>query len=166
MARVAALISIDDFKAKFKEAILTSKHFKEYEDEIEEDPTISDDQTLNRLHRVFFEFTKYKDLGKVDFDTENFECIPDKVGGDVYGYKYGGFQTLENGLTFLGCAAGGDWQDPVFFIFYYDGKRFRGYIPKDGNSWDPKTKAAYEDSNFVHDDAKIIEDIKARITVK
>ena len=51
---------------------------------------------------------------KVDFDTENWE-----IGVGTHGDSYGGpsgIQTLDNGLTFLGCASGGDWEGPVFFI--------------------------------------------------
>lgn len=120
-----------------------------------------------------------KDLSKVSFSTENFECFLDK-DGDTFGYKLGGLQTLDNGFTFLGCAAGGDWEQPVFFIIYWDGSKLRGYIPTEGNVWNKKYKTAYgseqEREDFEEendsddfpsaDDAAIEADIKKRIIIK
>lgn len=83
------------------------------------------------------------DLRKVHFDTEN---MTDKgynlrPGSDEE--KYMGLTTLENGLTYLGVSAGGDWEWPVFFAIYWDGKKLRGYIPEDGNPWNTDTNMAY-----------------------
>jgi hypothetical protein len=81
--------------------------------------------------------TVEKDL-KVNFDRENFECCTPYEWDKIVG-----FHTLENDLTFLGFYAGGDWQQPVFGIVYWDGDNLRSYIPTDGNPWNTKTKAAY-----------------------
>lgn len=78
-----------------------------------------------------------KDL-KVDFDLENLAIGPGLAGPQ----SLMGAQTLENGLTFLGCCAGGDWEQPVFFIVYFDGKRLRAYVPEKGNPWHRKEKRA------------------------
>lgn len=104
--------------------------------------------------------TLVKDLRKVSFDCENFQCI--ERDDDVCGYKLGGIQTLENGFHFLGCAAGGDWEYPVFFIIYWDGDMFRGYVPSKGNVWDKKQKEAfhYEENEDLEPN---IEDIKKDI---
>lgn len=75
----------------------------------------------------------YKDL-KVNFDTENFGMDDDVITG---------YHTLPSGLTFLGLWAGGDWELPVTFIVYWDGKKLRGYVPDEGNLWNKKTKEAY-----------------------
>ena len=79
-----------------------------------------------------------KDL-KVEFDFENFECREDDFGPD----GLMGLQSWPNGLTFLGMAAGGDWEHPVYFVVYWDGKRLRGYVPTAGNPWNTTTKKAY-----------------------
>jgi len=81
-----------------------------------------------------------KDL-KVEFDTENFEYEKDHFNVQLEGIT--GPVTLENGLTFVGFTAGGDWEHPVYFIVYWDGKKLRGYIPKEGNPWNTSTKQAY-----------------------
>lgn len=86
------------------------------------------------------------DLGKVDIDDEN--CMG--PGED----KYHGFVTLDNGFTFFGMSAGGDWEYPVYLIIYWDGKKLRGYIPTDGNPWNTSTKMAY--GNDEDDDRKNI----------
>jgi hypothetical protein len=78
-----------------------------------------------------------KDL-KVKFDCENITTT-----GEFGPKKLGGYHTLENGLTFLGVCAGGDWEIPCFFIIYFEGKKLRAYIPTDGNLWNTDTKMAY-----------------------
>lgn len=128
---------------------------------------------------------------KVEFDTENYN-MGENSRFDEKDKAIFGYHTLDNGLTFLGIAAGGDWEYPVFFIVYWDGKKCRGYVPTEGNPWNTKTKRAYgndegadfanarqrypdrydeEDSEFDvsdcdYDCAAIINDIKARIVNK
>lgn len=111
------------------------------------------------------------DLKKVQFDLENFSCQ------EAYGFNPDALAKLIGlqyhfPLTFLGCNAGGDWECPIFFIIYWDGKKLRAYIPADGNSWSKKTKSAFgnhddepadDAPNF--DAKKLLQDIKARITV-
>lgn len=78
-----------------------------------------------------------KDI-KVEFDLENIAYNQDDFGPkELIGYH------TENGLTWCGFAAGGDWEHPVFFMVYWDGKKLRGYIPTDGNPWNTITKQAY-----------------------
>lgn len=89
-----------------------------------------------------------KDL-KVKFDFENFEMCgnsPILGKGQLASsqiHLWLGYHTLPNGLTFLGCYAGGDWETPVSFIIYWDGKKLRGYVPLEGNPWNTTTKEAY-----------------------
>ena len=80
---------------------------------------------------IFHEvFSKVRiDVSKIDFDFENFE-IDDKI-----------FFTSQ-GVPYLRCLAGGDWEIPVRFFIYYDGKSMRGYVPTKGNSFNRKTKSA------------------------
>lgn len=124
-----------------------------------------------------------KDL-KVEFDTENFESGLDYKGERS---KFMGFHTLDNGLTFCGMYAGGDWEYPVHWIVYWDGKKLRGYIPTEGNPYNTDTKRAYgndekadaknakkrwpdvyksdevESDDFDADEDAMIEDIKQRL---
>lgn len=79
------------------------------------------------------------DIGsKVSFDVENEDIDPCNYGPwkDLLGYRQWG------DLTFLGGSSGGDWEQPVFWIIYYDGKHLRGYVPKDGNVYNHVTKEA------------------------
>jgi hypothetical protein len=82
---------------------------------------------------------KFKSDLKVKFDFENFETTDDSFGPK----KLMGYRTLSNGLTICGMCAGGDWEHPVFFLMYWDGKKLRAYIPTEGNPWNTKTKEAY-----------------------
>lgn len=81
----------------------------------------------------------------VDFDVEN-------AGGK--------FITMDNGLTCLKGWAAGDWECAVYFIIYYDGKKFRLYIPRYGNTYNLITKTAFgsEENSDKYD--KFIDDIK------
>lgn len=79
-----------------------------------------------------------KDIGKVNFDFENFEY--ERNGFMNYPC---GFETLSNGMPCLFVNAGGDWETPVCFVIYFDGKKLRGYVPTKGNMWNRKAKAAF-----------------------
>lgn len=116
-----------------------------------------------------------KDLSKVNFDWKNYS-----VFGDDYNCGYPvGHKELVEGFHIYFCAAGGDWECPVCFVFYNTNEGLRAYIPKDGNLWNKKEKCAYgSESNFdeayadggekdprVHEysESKIINDILSRI---
>ena len=80
---------------------------------------------------AFYEvFSKARlDVSKIDFDFENFE-IDDTI-----------FVTSQ-GVPYLQCLAGGDWEIPIRFFIYYDGKTMRGYVPTKGNPFNRKAKSA------------------------
>lgn len=88
-----------------------------------------------------------KDLAKVQFGDEN--VYYNEKDAHIYSEELLGYHTLENGLTFLGVRSSGDWEYPIFYIIYYDGKDLRAYIPSDGNAWNKDTKYAFgnEDEN-------------------
>jgi len=134
-----------------------------------------EEQFSNAGGVIYQKSVAHDDIAKVQFDGENWD--DDSTHGlfaEVLGTR-----TLPNGLTYHGVSAGGDWEFPVFFILYFDGKNIRGYVPKDGNTWNYKTKSAFgnEDDDGDEDDyidaaeaqydaAKIIADIQKRITPK
>jgi len=97
---------------------------------------------------VYWNFTPSleKDLNKISFDYENVGSGPesllcDSENNDMKDIM--GFKTLDNGLTFLGLQAGGDWEHPIFFIVYSDGSQLRAYIPEKGNVFNTDTKQAF-----------------------
>ena len=113
-----------------------------------------------------------------DFDEILFIlCFPDE---ECVGYHQIG------NFAFLGCAAGGDWEYPVNFAIYYDGKSLRGYVPRYCNSYNLKTKQAFGNdydlsleeeiaaylgvNNFTEDDtlddSGLIKDITSRVIVQ
>lgn len=98
--------------------------------------------------------TVINDLDKVEFDGENYTC------GEYFGHSHKdilGLKTLPNGMPYLGCYAGGDWEEPVFFILYWDGNKVRGYVPKEGNVYNTKTNKAW--GNDDDDDMEIDRDL-------
>tara|TARA_Y100000310_G_scaffold340779_1_gene437718 strand:+ start:470 stop:910 length:441 start_codon:yes stop_codon:yes gene_type:complete len=66
---------------------------------------------------------------KVKFDMENF--YPE------------GIHTTPMGVTYAQYAAGGDWEIPVTWVVYWDGKKLRAYFPSGGNPYNRGTKEAY-----------------------
>lgn len=103
----------------------------------EDDGTYSDEDffvcpyDLMRLNSVLEE-----DLREISFDWEN--RIAECPGSPIMG-----IHALDNGLTFLGFYAGGDWEYPVYSIIYWDGVQLRGYTPKEGNIYNPLIKCAF-----------------------
>lgn len=78
-----------------------------------------------------------KDLSKVNFDWENCGC-------DLKGDTPCGFWTTSAGVPVLGCYAGGDWEDSVYFVLYPEtATKVRAYMPKAGNTWNVKNKTAW-----------------------
>lgn len=122
------------------------------------------------------------DLTKIEFDFENY-CIGDAdpmfktYPTDYKGYcNYPcGYKILPSGLPVLFVNAGGDWEFPICFVLYFDGKGIRGYIPTEGNVFDKKNKSAYGNSEEELEDEDlqklissddIINDVSTRIQIK
>jgi len=83
-----------------------------------------------------------KDWSKIDFSTENLD-----VTGEL---------STPDGVPYIRLRTGGDWESPLVAIIYFDGKKLRGYVPKDGNTYNHRTKAAFgnDDKNDVTDAKK------------
>lgn len=88
------------------------------------------DTELGNNFNVWRELTEQikKDI-KVKFNCENL--------------KEEGFRTLNNGFIYYLLGAGGDWESPVNFIIYWDGKKLRGYVPTNGNPYNTSAMRAY-----------------------
>jgi hypothetical protein len=147
MSRYYAKIDHDEFKEKI------DKVFELFEDEYSFGDTID------------------KDLAKVEFDKENISRHNGKDSPAGFPYPVG-IQTIGDDLKVCFFWAGGDWEYPVCFILYWDGKQLRGYIPTKGNAFDKKNKMAYgnEDDGRDTDDYNkevsydlLVEDILNRI---
>ena len=72
----------------------------------------------------------FKDLNKIKHDWENCDYI-----GDV--------RTTKSGVPYILGDFGGDWEEPILFMIYWDGKEFRGYIPKHGNCYNRDLNQAF-----------------------
>lgn len=119
--RKAAKISPEELLAKFN-AATSVEYFSSYD--------------LGEIGKIG------KDISKVRFDFENCNYDTPSLGDGLTGlrrvYVDGGY------LSFIGVSAGGDWEYPVFFIIYLDkdGKTFRAFVPKEGNTWNYDTNEA------------------------
>jgi len=84
-----------------------------------------------------------KDLSKVIFDHENCFAEVDEDMSQWIPNQLVGPRMLDNGLSYIGVFAGGDWEAGLFYIIYWDGKNLRAYIPSDGNTWNKESMTAY-----------------------
>jgi hypothetical protein len=66
------------------------------------------------------------DLLKIQHDRENVDAI-----GDI--------NMTKSGIPYILGQMGGDWEEPLLFMVYWDGKTFRGYIPERGNQYNRDT---------------------------
>ena len=147
---------------------------------------ISKEEFLNKVKEVMendefpYEVSKSidKDLSKINFSWENYTSFEDKQGFCNYPI---GYKEMKSDFHVFFAAAGGDWEIPVCYIFYWGDGELRAYIPKDGNLWNKKEKCAYgsEDEEPMDDDddqneiiekeyseEKLYADILARIIKK
>jgi hypothetical protein len=149
MSRKAPIISLEQLKEKLSKFI---------DDEDEEFP-----YSLTNNKKI------EQDLSKIEFDFEN-TCIDD---GDGYNDYPCGYHVLPSGIPVLFVNAGGDWEFPICFCLYWDGKSARAYIPSDGNAIDTVNKSAYGNNGDYDDEIvelkvdpdKIIMDCNNRIQV-
>jgi hypothetical protein len=136
MSRHAKLISLEKFKELTRELINDEEFPYNFPPKIEKD-----------LSKVNFDFENYN-LGKAD---PMYEEEYDSDFNGYCGYPCG-YEILPNGLPVLFVNAGGDWENPICFVIYYDGKELRAYIPSDGNIWNKKEKCAYGSEDNIDDD--------------
>ena len=135
MSRYFAPITPDQLKQKIVEAYNKCEH-------CEEDVTVEQVYSGKKhISLMYLNEKVIKDIAKVTFDGENEYIIPRNFQVDTHGII--GINTLPNGMVFNGVMAGGDWEQPIFYIVYWDGKSLRGYIPTDGNPYNRSTKMAY-----------------------
>lgn len=108
-------------------------------------------ERINSVPKYDFQKSIEKDL-TVRFDWENFDYSTKTLNGVTRRKRWWGIKSIYY-FPFLCCYAGGDWEYPVFFIIYLDGKnKIRAYVPRDGNVYDEETNQAYSnDSKSIND---------------
>ena len=123
-----------------------------------------------------------EDLNKVEFAWENYTSFDETKGFATYPV---GFHDMGNDMFVFFVNAGGDWEFPICFVFYWSGKEMRAYIPVLGNSYHKKQKVAYGSHEMtkeeeerddetdmqdeyakVVDESLLMQDIRARIKLK
>lgn len=135
MSRFAPKMTVEDLKA----AITAFAKSKDFDDEydVEDYDDIENVIATGFMNCAFV--TAHDDVQKIRFDYEN-----------VFVER---FDIMSNGVPFALISAGGDWEVPLVFVFYFDGKQFRGYVPKDGNIYNRTLKQAYGNANEDEDNA-------------
>ena len=143
--RKSVKMDLDDFKklmrAEIIEALKRDDGATTAEAEEELDVIKDEAQFISYLINVY--------NGDINFDIENIS-VSDKYikiakgEGDLRDIL--GFHE-EKGFCYLGVSAGGDWENPLVFIFYYDGTKFDFYVPRKGNTFNPDTNAAFGNNN-------------------
>lgn len=167
MARKAKLVTEEQFKNLFIQYVskMSDESLQDYFDS-ESLTEIKNGNIFNAIATLCMDSSLgkvYDDWSKIDFDLENFYADPRDSTEDWHL----GFQQLNNGFTYVGVVAGGDWEFPVYAIIYHDGTTFRGYIPTKGNTYNTVTKSAFgSESNFETDTETEFDLIKKGLAVK
>jgi hypothetical protein len=172
MPRFTTKISAADLWSKFISDTKTKLSKEEFDNDELNQMTEDTIAQAAIMYNVFSQLNK--DLKKVNFGCENLFLTKESFANNPISTWLGPQQIGD--LAFIGGYAGGDWEIPVAFAIYHDGKKWRGYIPEDGNSYNHKLKSAYGNNDdyedgFVHrleivDVAKIKNDIAERIQVR
>lgn len=150
--RSAVKMSVDDFKQEMIHAYhqYAMEQDKKYKYELKSTP--SPDNFVYSLaygnrnnKKSKYASALYDDIwdGKYKFDSENVDA-------------YGGIKMSKKGFPYIQCAAGGDWECPVCFFVYFDGNKFRGYVPLKGNALNRNEKHAFSGGGN-EDDAKFVQ---------
>jgi hypothetical protein len=165
MARLAPIITEAELKEKLSKYLYASE-----EDGMEEFPWSLSEKVMNDIKKVEFDFENYC-IGNAH---PSFEKYPTDHSG--FASYISGFKTLASGIPVLLVNAGGDWEFPVCFALYWDGKQVRGYFPTKGNVFDAKARMAWgndddadlddNDLNNKIDNDAILADINSRIQIR
>jgi TolA-binding protein len=123
------------------------------------------------IYEVVYQSQIQKDLTKISFDCEN---LTEEDGEFAMEGFTPGYSLLPNDVPVLWIGAGGDWECPLAFCVYIgEDNRLRAYVPKDGNVYNKKEKAAYgnnddydEYENYEFDMEKLAADAASRIVIR
>ena len=124
-----------------------------YYNEISKEDFLSQVKKLMENEEYPYETSKSieKDLDKVNFSWENYTAFNSTQGFCDYPF---GYKELKSGMHLFFTAAGGDWEIPICFVYYWGEGELRAYIPKDGNIWNIKEKCAYGSEKISTDENK------------
>lgn len=150
MPRFFAPITQEEFRIKLAEAILSTSEYRfdywssDKEELLTESFGIPTDIAATDLAqhpdflRVLENWTPINsakitdDLSKVVFDWENYGLDEENP-----------IRVRPSGMPYLVAWAGGDWENPVHYILYWDGKTIRAYLPEEGNTFNTVSRTAY-----------------------
>lgn len=127
MPRYAPKMSSADLRQMIVDKAIENNYIEEYGDIDTAKPDLTRIVDMLLMEELVPDVEK--DWSKIDFSTENMDVTAEKLTPD--------------GVPYLRIRAGGDWEHPLIAIIYFDGKKLRGYVPKDGNSYNHQTKAAF-----------------------
>jgi hypothetical protein len=114
---------------------IANNYIEDYEDIDQANPKLW--SIINMLLDEDLIVDVQNDWAKIDFSTENLDVTAEK--------------TTPDGVPYFQIRTGGDWETPLIAIIYFDGKKLRGYVPKNGNTYNHKTKAAFGNNDSDND---------------
>lgn len=136
--RIAKKVTKEELAKAIQKAIISDDEYDDGYDDYKLVQKIEKDVSKINFDFENFYFMKEEEYTDSDFSSEKEEIseYENLENYDIY--------TLENGLTYCLCCAGGDWEEPVYFIVYIDNKnKLRAYVPSKGNTYNLKYKCAY-----------------------
>jgi len=137
--RKAPLISKLEFQIKIKEYCIKHKH-EIAEEYFNKKSLIELNSMKLEEFEKFFVSHFYENSNDINIHLSNENICSDHC---MFGIKI-----LKNSLPIYGVYCGGDWEIPVFYCIYWNGTKFRGYIPRYGNTYNVITKGAFGNRYF------------------
>jgi hypothetical protein len=127
MPRYAPTMSVADLQSRLMNLAIEN----DYEEDYGPIDTVNPDYNRIIYTMKFKEILPkvIDDWNKINFDLENIDLAE--------------FASTQDGVPYARLYCGGDWELPISTIVYYDGKTFRGYIPKNGNPYNHATNSAF-----------------------
>jgi len=86
-----------------------------------------------------------KDIHKILAESPKLEQVRKDIKYDIdFENGYIDHQgTTKDGIDYLALLVHGDWEEPVAIFVYWDGKKYRGYIPTRGNAINTINRSAF-----------------------
>lgn len=138
---IACRISEEEFKQKvIAETEAMDSYDREYYARCVED---GDDPFYQAIGALLYGHNRIRDEKEIEVDHENLEFETWRGYKDKE--KAEGLLDIHtiDGLTFCGMITGGDWENPLFMIFYWDGEKICTYFPRKGNSFNLDAMTAF-----------------------
>jgi len=116
---------------------------------------INNYETMENITKMLEHFVGIRDIYKGYLFAENY-IIDNVTNGGLDSTSSTNWKTSDgiyvspNGLPYFAVFSGNDWEEPHISIYYYDGSKIKGYLPRVGNIVNITSRAPFESSDEIN----------------